>query len=105
MVILITGGAGYVGSHTAVQLTQDGHEVVLIDNFSNSTRSSVDRIRALAGFDIPFHQADLTDDASLEAVFALYNIDVVIHSAALSAIRESVRKVSSRHQVFQNTPL
>jgi len=90
MKILVTGGAGYIGSHTCLELLQAGYEVVVIDNLSNSKEESLRRVQALAGKSLGFHQADLLDRAALNAVFADEGIDAVIHFAGLKAVGESV---------------
>jgi UDP-glucose 4-epimerase len=91
MKILITGGTGYIGSHTAVELVEAGHEVVLLDNLSNSYRWIADRIASICGINIPFYHIDLLDLESVEAVFAKEKgFDGVIHFAALKAVGESV---------------
>ena len=88
--ILVTGGAGYIGSHTAVALAERGHAVVVADNLSNSSPLAIERIRALSGADIAFHQIDLLDAEALAAVFAEHPITSVIHFAGLKAVGESV---------------
>ncbi len=90
MRILVTGGAGYIGSHTALELLQAGHDVVVVDNLINSHREALRRVEALAGRPLTFHCVDLLDQAALEAVFAAAPIDAVIHFAALKAVGESV---------------
>ena len=92
MVILVTGGAGYIGSHAALELLRAGHDVIVVDNLSNSSVVALDRVRELAGRDLVFHQADLRDTRALEQIFAGGNIDAVIHFAALKAVGESVAK-------------
>ena len=90
MRILVTGGAGYIGSHTALELLQAGHDVVVVDNLINSHREALRRVEVLAGRPLTFHCVDLLDRAALEAVFAAAPIDAVIHFAALKAVGESV---------------
>lgn len=90
MRVLVTGGAGYIGSHTALQLLAAGHEVVIADDFSNAKPSVIERMEALAGQTIPVHRVDLTDRAATEAVFAAESIDAVIHFAGFKAVGESV---------------
>ena len=92
MSILVTGGAGYIGSHTAVQLLNEGHSVVILDNFSNSKPKVLDRIRQITGRDFLFYEADLLNKEQVEAVFAQNDITAVIHFAGLKAVGESVRK-------------
>jgi len=88
--ILVTGGAGYIGSHTAVELMNAGHQVVIVDNLCNSSMAVLDRIRALGGERLSFTQADVRDSAALDRLFAQHSIDGVIHFAGLKAVGESV---------------
>jgi len=90
MSILVTGGAGYIGSHTCVELLQAGYEVVVVDNLSNSKEESLHRVQELAGKPLHFIRADLQDAAALEAVFNQHPIEAVIHFAGLKAVGESV---------------
>ena len=90
MSILITGGAGFIGSHTLVELLQSGKDVVVIDNFSNSKPEALNRVRQINGKDFPFYQVDLLDKEALEAVFSKHRIDSCIHFAGLKAVGESV---------------
>ncbi|MEY4505585.1 MAG: UDP-glucose 4-epimerase [Pseudomonadota bacterium] len=90
MKTLITGGAGFIGSHTAVELLQAGHDVVIVDNLCNSRPAVLDRIQTLAGRDFCFVQTDVRDAAALDRVFAQHPIDGVIHFAGLKAVGESV---------------
>jgi UDP-glucose 4-epimerase len=92
MRILVTGGAGYIGSHTALELLTAGHEVVVVDNLSNSKRSALDRVQQLAGRPLHFYQLDLRDAAALDGVFAAAPIDAVLHFAGLKAVGESVER-------------
>jgi len=92
MATLVTGGAGYIGSHTAVALHEAGREVVLVDNLSNSCREAVSAVRALTTPDMTFVEADLRDRDALDAVFESHQIDEVIHFAAFKAVGESVEK-------------
>ncbi len=90
MAVLVTGGAGYIGSHTAVALHEAGREVVLSDNFINSSPAAVDAIRALTTPDLVFVEGDLRHRAQLDAVFEAYDIDEVIHFAAHKSVSQSV---------------
>jgi len=90
MKILVTGGAGYIGSHTCVELLNAGHEIVVVDNLSNSKEESLRRVQQITGKTLIFHQVDLLDQQSLEHVFSLYPIQAVIHFAGLKAVGESV---------------
>ena len=88
--ILVTGGAGYIGSHTCLELLLAGHEVVVVDNLSNSSEQSLIRVKELAGRPLQFHRVDLRDQDALDAIFAQGAIDAVIHFAGLKAVGESV---------------
>jgi UDP-glucose 4-epimerase len=92
MRILVTGGAGYIGSHTVLSLQEAGHEVVVIDNLVNSSAESLRRVAELSGTSPVFHHADLLDEAAVDAVFTEQAIDAVIHFAGLKAVGESVRE-------------
>lgn len=90
--VLITGGAGYIGSHTALELLNTGYEVVVYDNLSNSSRESLKRVEELTGKTVKFYEGDVLDAAKLTKMFEVEGIDAVIHCAALKAVGESVRK-------------
>ena len=90
MNVLVTGGAGYIGSHTCVELLAAGHEIVVVDNLVNSHREALRRVEEISGKRCPFYQLDLRDQAGLAAIFQLHPIDAVIHFAALKAVGESV---------------
>lgn len=92
MKILVTGGAGYIGSHTCVELLNEGFEVVVIDNFSNSKRSSLDDIKKITGKDFKFYEIDYLDKDALNKVFEENKIDAVINFAGFKAVGESVQK-------------
>lgn len=92
MQVLLTGGAGYIGTHTAVEFVQAGHEVVVVDNLSNSSTMAVRRVERLTNHAIPFHEVDLLNAPSLEAVFRDTHFDAVVHFAGLKAVGESVAK-------------
>ena len=92
MKILVTGGAGYIGSHTVVELQNAGYDVVVMDNLSNSSEKSLDRVTAITGKAVPFYKADILDRAALEEIFAKEEIGAVIHFAGLKAVGESVAK-------------
>ena len=92
MKVLVTGGAGYIGSHTCVELLNAGYEVVIVDNFVNSKPEALDAIRSITGRDFAFCEADIRDRAALDTVFAAHDIDAVIHFAGLKAVGESVEK-------------
>ena len=90
MKILVTGGVGYIGSHTCVELLNAGYEIVVVDNLSNSKEESLRRVQQLTGKTLIFHQVDLLDHQALDGVFASYPIGAVIHFAGLKAVGESV---------------
>ena len=90
MTILVTGGAGYIGSHAAVELLGHGYEIVIVDNLSNSNIEAVDRIKELSGKEFAFYEINLLDKAALEEVFNKHNFEAVIHFAGLKAVGESV---------------
>lgn len=92
MKILVTGGAGYIGSHTCVELLNAGYEVVVIDNLSNSKKESIKRVKEITGKDLKFYKVDLLDKEAVENVFNKEKIDAVIHFAGLKAVGESVKK-------------
>lgn len=92
MRILVTGGAGFIGSHTCVELLQAGHELVIVDNFSNSRPEVLDKIRTISGRDFSFFEADLRDREKMRPVFESQPLDAVIHFAGLKAVGESVSK-------------
>ncbi len=92
MKILVTGGAGYIGSHTAVELLNAGYEVIIVDNLCNSSSIVLDRIKEITGKNIKFYQIDTREEAKLREVFKENKIDAVIHFAALKAVGESVEK-------------
>ncbi len=90
--ILVTGGAGYIGSHTAVSLLEQGHSIVIVDNLCNSSSKAVERVAELGGRDVAFVQADVTDKEALSQVFDNHPIEAVIHFAGLKAVGESVEQ-------------
>lgn len=90
MNILVTGGAGYIGSHTIVELLNNDHTVIVIDNLSNSSRESLRRVEEITGKTVEFYEADVCDETVLEKIFSTHNIDAVIHFAGLKAVGESV---------------
>ncbi len=92
MRILVTGGAGYIGSHTVVELIKAGYEPVIVDNLCNSSAKVLDRLETITGVRVPFYQADIRDRKALEEIFLKEKIGAVIHFAGLKAVGESVRK-------------
>ena len=91
MKILATGGAGYIGSHTCVELLQNGHDVVVVDNLQNSKHEAVRRVQEITGHKLLFYKADLRDKAEIEKIFRENSIEAVIHFAGLKAVGESTR--------------
>lgn len=92
MNILVTGGAGYIGSHTIVELLNDGHDVVAVDNLVNSSREAVRRIEQITSKQVPFYDLDTRDTTALSDIFSKHTINAVIHFAGLKAVGESVEK-------------
>ena len=90
--ILVTGGAGYIGSHTLIELINNNFDVVVVDNLVNSSRESLRRVEQITGHEIPFIEADVRDQSALDDIFTTYSIDSVIHFAGLKAVGESVAK-------------
>ncbi len=92
MAVLVTGGAGFIGTHTCVELLEIGEEIVVFDNFINSKMTAVDNVRKITGKDFKFYEADMLDRAAMEKIFSENNITEVIHFAGLKAVGESVEK-------------
>ena len=92
MNILVTGGAGYIGTHTLVELLNRGHDVVVVDNYVNSHPESLDRVREITGKTFPFYEANVCDEAALDRIFDENRVDCVIHFAGLKAVGESCAK-------------
>ena len=90
MAILVTGGAGYIGSHTTVELLNAGYEVVIVDDYSNSKPEVLNRIKEITGKEFSFHEVNILDKAALEEVFQAHDLDAVIHFAGYKAVGESV---------------
>ena len=88
----MTGGAGYICSHTLIELIAVGHSVVVVDNLSNSNPESLRRVESITGQGVPFYKVDIRDREGLSRVFALHNFDCCIHFAGLKAVGESVEK-------------
>ncbi|AWB68165.1 UDP-glucose 4-epimerase GalE [Saccharobesus litoralis] len=91
MKILVTGGAGYIGSHTCVELLEAGHEVVVVDNLCNSSEESLKRVEKICGKGVTFVNADIRDEAALDKAFTEHKVDAVIHFAGLKAVGESTQ--------------
>lgn len=98
MRILVTGGAGYIGSHTCVELLENGYEVVVVDNLYNASEKSLDRIREITGKELTFYQADIQDASAMQDIFDKEAVDCVIHFAGLKAVGESVAKPLEYYQ-------
>ncbi|MEP9415319.1 UDP-glucose 4-epimerase GalE [Gordonia sp. VNQ95] len=98
MRVLVSGGAGYIGSHTVIRLVESGHDVLIVDDFSNSKPTVIGRLEALTGTHIPVHAFDLTDVDKTEHLFAHEQIDAVIHFAGFKAVGESVAKPLDYYQ-------
>lgn len=98
MNILVTGGAGYIGSHTLIELLNAGHATIVIDNLSNSSRESLRRVEEITGKNVVFYEADVRDKNALDAIFTDHQIDAVIHFAGLKAVGESVAKALLYYQ-------
>ena len=90
MKVLVTGGAGYIGSHTCVELIEAGHTPIVIDNLCNSSAESLNRVKTITGKEVAFYQGDVRDTALLNRIFSEHTIDCVIHFAGLKAVGESV---------------
>ena len=89
---MVTGGAGYIGSHTCIELLEAGYQVVVVDNLCNSSKKSLERVQEITGKELTFYQDDLLDSEALDAIFQRESIDAVIHFAGLKAVGESVQK-------------
>ena len=92
MAVLVTGGAGYIGSHTCVEMLEAGYEVVVVDNLDNSSKESLNRVEKITGKKVKFYESDVRDKEALEKIFSDNNIEAVIHFAGLKAVGESVKK-------------
>ena len=98
MKVLLTGGAGYIGSHTVVEMHEAGHDVVVVDNFSNSSPRSMERVAKIIGKMPAVYEADVCDEAALDRIFSEHKIDAVVHFAGLKAVGESVSKPLEYYQ-------
>lgn len=92
MNILVTGGAGYIGSHTCLSLLEAGHTVIVVDNLCNSSSEVIERVKQISNKDVDFYQIDVTDEESIDTIFKKHSIDGIIHFAGLKSIGESVEK-------------
>ena len=98
MKILVTGGAGYIGSHTCIELLNNDYEVVVVDNLCNSSKESLNRVKTITGKEVVFYQQDILDESALANIFSEHQIDAVIHFAGLKAVGESVEKPLEYYQ-------
>ena len=92
MSILVTGGAGFIGSHTCVELLNAGYDVAVVDNLYNASEKAIERVKQITGKDLRFYKADIRDREGLNEVFDKEDVESVIHFAGLKAVGESVRK-------------
>jgi len=92
MNILVTGGLGFIGSHTTIELIKNNHSVIIVDNLINSKITILAKLNKITGTEIPFYQIDVTNEQKIEIIFSTYPIDGVIHFAGLKAVGESVEK-------------
>ena len=92
MTVLVTGGAGYIGSHTCVELLNAGYQVVVADNLCNSCQEALERVQEITGKVLTFYQVDIRDEEGLRQLFQKESIDAVIHFAGLKAVGESVQQ-------------
>lgn len=98
MAILVTGGAGYIGSHTCVELLENGKEVVVLDNLSNSSEESLNRVKKITGNEVKFYKGDISETSILDTIFQNENIESCIHFAGLKSVGESVAKPLEYYQ-------
>lgn len=96
--ILITGGAGYIGSHAVVAFEQAGYKTVIVDNFANADRTNLDGIEKILGYSPDFYECDIADEMTLDGIFQAYNFDGVVHFAGLKAVGESCEKPLLYHK-------
>ena len=104
MNVLVTGGAGYIGSHTCVELLSSGYGVIVIDNLCNSNPKSLDRVQELTGKSLTFYEGDVRDEALLTKIFSTHEIGCVIHFAGLKAVGESALCVISEQYRHRRMP-
>ncbi|MCL2355882.1 MAG: UDP-glucose 4-epimerase GalE [Defluviitaleaceae bacterium] len=105
MKILVTGGAGYIGSHMCAELLRLGHEIVVADNFSNGTQAALDGVKKISGSDFPFYETDIRDENALEKIFYEHKIDCVTHFAGLKAVGKSVSEPLEYYENNLNSTL
>ena len=89
--ILVTGGCGYIGSHTVLELLNKNYDVVVVDNFSNSSFEALKRVQEITGKTVTFYEADIRDEEKMDEILSAHKIDAVIHFAAVKAVGESVK--------------
>ena len=99
MVILVTGGAGFIGSHTCLELLRRGYRVVVADDYSNSSPTALAAVREVSGLDLTAYEMDVRDQTALDQVFTEHHVDAVIHFAARKSVREHWRSVRIRRPV------
>mgnify|MGYP000323253975 CR=1 FL=1 len=104
MAILVTGGAGYIGSHTVVELQNAGYDVVVLDNLSNSSEKSLQRVEAITGKHVPFYKADILDRDALNEIFEKETIDSCIHFAGLKAVANLLPSRGSTMKTISQEP-
>ena len=103
--VLLCGGAGYIGSHTAVELLENGYDIVVVDDLSNSSKESLERVKKITGKDFPFYQADVCHKSALDRIFEENQIDAVIHFAGKKAVGESVQIPLEYYRINLNATL
>ena len=104
MRILVTGGAGYIGSHTCVELLNEGYEVVVVDNLYNANKKAVDRVEEITGKKVTFYEADICDKEAMDAIFDKEDVQAVIHFAGLKAVGESTVKPLEYYPITEECP-
>ena len=92
MNLLVSGGAGYIGSHTCVELINNNHSVIIVDNLYNSKIEVIDRIKQITGSDVIFYKVDITNKNDVNSIFSSHKIDGIIHFAGLKSVNESIKK-------------
>lgn len=103
--VLLCGGAGYIGSHTAVELLENGHDIVVVDDLSNSSEKALERVKKITGKDFPFYRADVCNKTTLDMIFEENKIDAVIHFAGKKAVGESVQIPLTYYRINLNATL
>ena len=100
--ILVTGGAGYIGSHTCVELLERGYDVVVVDNLYNSSEKALERVQKIAGKELKFYRGDILNREDLEPIFEQEDIEAVINFAGLKAVGESVVKLGTSYAISKS---